>query len=135
MECTHNNLFRIKDGRSHFWQWDTNQKLVINWAGAEQVHYSAPGDVALVTETYVENGNIVSDVPNVLLQNEGTLKVWVCDDDATIHSQTTIVAARQRPADYVYTETDVRTWDELDERIAELEENGGGGTGTRENPA
>jgi hypothetical protein len=38
------------------------------------------------------------------------------------------VGRRSKPADYVYTETEVKDYDALEERIAALEENGTGGT-------
>ena len=119
-------FFRSKDGREYFWQWDTNQTLTVLRPELTEVHYASPDGTALVTKTYEKDGQLLSDVPNILLQQSGWLTVWFCDNDKTVRSQNITVAARQKPASYVYTETEVLTWESLDERITALEESTGG---------
>ena len=34
------NIFKIYDGRTNFWQWDTNQRLIVLDEDVDQVHYS-----------------------------------------------------------------------------------------------
>ena len=47
----------------------------------------------------------------------------------TAFSEVFDVLARPKPDDYVYTETEIKTWESLDERIKKLEQGGGGGSG------
>ena len=34
------NIFKIYDGRTNFWQWDTGQKLIVLDESVTQVHFS-----------------------------------------------------------------------------------------------
>ena len=34
------NIFKIYDGRTHFWQWDTGQKLIVLDESVTEVHFS-----------------------------------------------------------------------------------------------
>ena len=34
------NIFKIYDGRTSFWQWDTNQKLIVLDETIDEVHFS-----------------------------------------------------------------------------------------------
>lgn len=122
-------MLTIYDGRSAFYQWDSGQKLRVNYAGKVcEVHYKNPGeDVALVVETYELEGQTVADVPNILLQQAGKLTayVYVCEgDNCTIDKTIFDIRPRQKPADYVYTETEIKTYSALVERLDEIEENG-----------
>jgi hypothetical protein len=51
------------------------------------------------------------------------------DSVSTYKKQTFAVIQREKPSDYVYTETEVLTWESLDNRITVLEEGGSGGSG------
>ena len=50
-------MFSIQDGREHFWQWDSNRKLIVEDSSISEVHFSnRTDDYSLVCETYVEDG-------------------------------------------------------------------------------
>lgn len=116
-------MFKINDGREHFYQWDLNRKLEVKDASIKEVHFcNRTDDCSLVVE--VVDG--VANVPNILLQDNFRINVYGYDGEATKHSATFAVKARSKPADYVYTETEVKSWEVYGERIAALEENGGG---------
>lgn len=124
-------MLKISDGRRHFWQWDLHQKLLVEYENVCHVHFEDPdGNVALTVETYELDGEKVADVPNILLQKSQTIHAYVykCEgDECTIKHTYFNVYERQRPADYVYTETEVKRWETLEERIAALEQGGADG--------
>ena len=124
-------MLKIADGRKHFWQWDLNQKLLVEYENVCHVHFEDPdGDVALTVEAYELDGKKMAGVPNILLQKPQTIHAYVyrCEsDECTIEHTYFNVHERQRPADYVYTETEVKRWETLEERIEALEQAGGGG--------
>lgn len=118
-------MLQIYDGRAHFWQWDTNQKLKVDAGHACEVHFlDRNSTTALVVDTYTINGQTVADVPNILLQDDRTLLAWVyiCEgDECTKQEARFEVWPRQKPADYVYTETEIKHFSDLDKRVSALE--------------
>lgn len=122
-------MLSIYNGRQHFWQWDTNQKLVVVNGGGCEVHFRNPdGGEAFILKTYELNGTTVVDVPNILLQKSGQIHAWlyVCigEDDCTINERSFDVWPRQKPADYVYTETEVQNYKDFEARLSALEKAG-----------
>lgn len=73
----------------------------------------------------VENG--VAAIPDELLTVQGQLHVYVVGvDDAgrmTEYKRSFVVAARQKPDDYVWGPTELKRWEQLEERIETLERN------------
>ena len=123
-------MLKIEDGRLSFYQWDLNQRLVIDNPSIIEVHYTnALTSPALVCEVYAENGIRYANVPNILLQTDWTIKVYGCCDEYVLEADTFIVNTKEKPADYVYTETEIKTFSDLEKRIEYLEENGVGGSG------
>lgn len=116
-------MFQIEDGRSQFYQWDLNRRLIISDNEITQVHFcNRTEECSLVCDAYTENGIRLVDVPNVLLQTNWRINVYAFDKEYTKHNAVFTVIARTKPADYVYTETEVHTWNELDEKIAAVQE-------------
>ena len=106
-----------------FYQWDIDRKLIIEDNSINQVHFCNRTDsCSLVCEVYEENGQRLVNVPNVLLQNDWRINVYGYDKNYTKHSAVFDVVKRTKPADYVYTETEVKTYTELEERIDKIEE-------------
>lgn len=121
-------MLKIEDGRLSFYQWDLNQRLVIDNPSIIEVHYTnALTSPALVCEVYEENAIRYANVPNILLQTDWTIKAYGCCDDYVIEAETFIVNTREKPADYVYTETEIKRYDDLEKRIDNLEQGGSGG--------
>ena len=124
---------KIECDKDFFWQWDLNKRLVLGTDRTDiQVHFDAGSNEALAVDVYKENGKVYANIPNILLQEYGRIKCWVYDpgnEATTLQVFYFTVAERDRPPDYVYTETETLTWHELEKRIAELEENGVGGGG------
>lgn len=105
-------MFTIQNKRKQFWQWDTGQRLIVNADVCSEVHFcNGTSDCSLVCEVYEEDGLRLVNVPNILLQVAKPIKVfaYVCDEDDhyTEHMRLFSVAARTKPDNYVYTETEI----------------------------
>ena len=139
------------------YQWETGRKMQVvplTDMRVDAVHFSNLGDTeALVVKPREEDGMIVADIPNVLLQsgrNIVVLSVNISDASVeTLKDSIFSVRNRPKPADYIYTETEVWTAEkavadalaeqlptmrsELTDYIDEqLEDIGGGGGGSAE---
>ena len=115
-------MFKIYDGRTHFWQWDLDCKLVFEDSSITNVHFCNRTDsCSLVCDVYEENGQFLVDVPNILLQTDWDIHVYAYDKNYTKHEDYFKVRPRTKPSDYVYTETEIATWAKLEERMDEIE--------------
>ena len=111
-------MFKIQDGRENFVQWDLNRKIFVEDESITQVHFAnLSNQNALVTEVK----NHLADVPNVLLQDYGTILIYGCDGNYTKYSEAYRVLRREKPDNYVYTETEVLNYNNLLERINNVE--------------
>ena len=113
-------MFAIANERKSLWQWDLNQKLTV--AGdCTEVHYLDRGASSTLT-VEVKDGK--ADIPNILLQKAGRLVVYAYIIDEQDHHtkvcETFGIASRPKPAEYVYTETEVKTWSDLQSQIGDL---------------
>ena len=111
-------MFEILNGREHFFQWDLEQKIIVNDATINEVHFSNKTDecsLVCVVEEY--EGKRVANVPNILLQTDWAIHVYAYCANYTKVEEVFKVIPRSKPADYVYTETEVKTWDELEQKI------------------
>lgn len=120
-------LLKINGPKSFFWQWDLDRQLIVGEDTCGEVHFcNGTTDRALVCEIYQQDGLRLVNVPNILLQQSRPLTAYLyrkgSDGQLTRHQQTFPVVARNKPEDYVYTETETKTWDALDARIRALEE-------------
>ena len=129
-------LIENSEGRQELWQWDLGRKVrVIPAEGitVDEVHF---GNVfsgeALVVEPKVDEttGDIVANVPNILITQFFRINVYavmvIPDGKITTERIMLDIEAREKPSDYVYTETEIKNYDALEKRIEELEKNGGG---------
>ena len=113
-------MFNILDGREQFYQWDTNQKLIVKDSTITEVHFcNRTDDCALVCEVFTRGDDLLVNVPNILLQDNWPIRVYAYCSNYTKVSTTFKVLPRSKPADYVYTETEVKNWDALEARVNE----------------
>lgn len=118
------------DTINKFYQWDVDQKIVINLEGcdvnylknAPEVHFcnSSRKEALVVRSTVSNHDTITVDVPNILLQEAYPLLVYVYLTDANdSSSQKTIlyseipVRKRAMPSDYLYVENISRVTAEM----------------------
>jgi 3-dehydroquinate dehydratase len=115
-------LFQIYDGRSQFYQWDIDRKLIVEDAEITQVHFcNRTGDCSLVCETYVEDGLTLVNVPNILLQTDWRINVYAYDRNYTKFSKQFDVVRRSKPESYVYTETEILNYQDLLDKMTAIE--------------
>ena len=118
-------MFNILDGRKHFYQWDLDRKLIVADKSIEEVHFSNHREgEALICETYTQGNVLLVDVPNILLQDNWRIIAYAYDENHTKHQEEFEVIKRSKQADYVYTETEVKNYNDLLERLEQIEENG-----------
>lgn len=118
-----------KHDRTFLWQWDVNMRLQLEGIPADtQIDFELATSEPLAVKAYEEDGAMYADIPNILLQKHGKLTVYVylTDDECgfTKLKESFYVARRPKPADYVYTETEVQTFSSLVARMDEIEKNG-----------
>ena len=114
-------MFRIADGREHFWQWDIDRQIIVDDPSITEVHFcNRTEDVSLVVE--VVDG--LANVPNILLQSSFDMRVFGYDGKATRYDAVFKVKAKTKPSDYVYTETEIKSYEYLENKIREIEEQG-----------
>lgn len=141
------NIIKVdfKDGKFYevirdLQQWSLGQKLCIEGLDTEkdiEVHFSLTechGDAVLVA-TEVSEGNIIAKIPQFIMEGRddhcGGMSygayafIYERDGDVaeTTHKIILVIKKRPKPTDYVYTETEVKTWTKLEERIGDIEKN------------
>lgn len=109
----------LSNGKGHFYQWDTGQSIQVP-EGVPTVHFKMHGE----SVAFQAVDRMVA-VPDELLQLKNDIILWTYDTNHTIDVARVPVKERDKPADYVYTPTEVKTWEQLDKRIAALEKGGG----------
>lgn len=113
----------IYDGREQFSQWDIDVMITsTDFKVGDEVHITnsrLPNAMTVLVHEY--KGKAVIDVPNILLQTTYPIIVfrYIKDDKSgyTIDKQEFVVNQRQKPDDYVYTETEVKSWENLAEDV------------------
>ena len=102
------NIFKIYDGRTNFWQWDTKQKLIVLDNRITEVRFSNRNmEHSKRIIVYTDNDGIrVCNVPDMLLQLPKNLIAYACmkrDDGSisTIKSVKFAVARQPIPSDYI----------------------------------
>lgn len=114
------------------YQWEVGRKVRVNQirgVSIDSVNFSHHGDAeALVVKPKEENGVIVAEIPNILLQDEQDIvahAVTIAPDKREMIQESDFpVRKRARPSTYVYTETEVLNYASLDKRIDNLEGEG-----------
>lgn len=113
-------IFKIVDGRSCFYQWDIDRQVSVADPTIKEVHFcNRSEECSLVVE--VVDG--IANVPNKVLQKGYPVRVFGYDGKATLHEATFEVKARTKPIDYVYTEVEIKNYEDLEKHLdARLDE-------------
>lgn len=118
-------MFKIYDGRTSFYQWDRDRKLIVEDTTIDKVYFCNRLDNCSISRVVYEvNGMRLVDVPNLILQKAFDMYVYGYDKNYTKHSTTFDVIACSKPEDYICNEEEVKEWEALEERINQIEENG-----------
>lgn len=115
-------MLKLLNGKDSFYQWDLNQKIEVTDSTVTEVHFSnTTKKEALICEVYEENGKKLVNVPNILLQEVWDILAYAyCGECYTKQHARYKVIERSKPADYVYTETEVKSYTKLEEKITEV---------------
>lgn len=106
-------MIELEGNRRVLYQWDKDKRVVIDgFLPRTKVDFYAVNDCkesALTVYAYVEAGHVVADIPNILLQTAGYLRVHVRPPaDDVVHTpeiKDIKVVRKEKPEDYDYTET------------------------------
>lgn len=109
----------VPDKEGKLTQWDLNRKVIVTgYDGGAEVHFASPGDDHGAYVVKLVDGQ--AEIPNILLTMAGTINVYVYPADRTVFATALWVMAREKPDDYIYTETEVLSYKTLDEKIGDL---------------
>lgn len=102
------NIFKIYDGRTNFWQWDTKQKLIVLDDRVTEVRFSNRNmEHSKRRPVYTDkNGVRICNVPDLLLQLPKNLIAYACvkNEDgscSTIKAVKFAVYQQPIPTDYI----------------------------------
>lgn len=102
------NIFKIYDGRTNFWQWDTKQKLIVLDERITEVRFSNRNmEHSKRRPVYTDNDGVrICNVPDILLQLPKNLIAYACIKQAdgtcsTVKAVKFAVARQPIPTDYV----------------------------------
>lgn len=102
------NIFKIYDGRTNFWQWDTKQKLIVLDERITEVRFSNRNmEHSKRRIVYTDNsGKRVCNVPDLLLQLPKNLIAYACikQEDgscSTVKAVKFAVLRQPIPSDYI----------------------------------
>ena len=114
---------RRENGLRFFYQYELNQRLLVE-EDCTLVHFgNGTMSKALSCEVLEENDARYVQVPNILLETVADIHAYAWNEESTSVMAHVVfsVEAREKPADYAYTETEVKRYDVL---LAMLEEKG-----------
>lgn len=120
------NIFKIYDGRTNFWQWDTGQKLIVLDDSVTEVHFSNRNmEHSKKRVVYTDKDGVrVCNIPDILLQLPKNLIAYAYASDSngtgrTVKSVKFAVVQRPIPVDYVCGQDDAI--DDITRRLELLE--------------
>lgn len=118
------NIFKIYDGRTNFWQWDTGQKLIVLDDSITEVHFSNRDmNHSIQRNVYELNGQRVCNIPDIVLQLPRNLVAYAYANDGTsshtVKSVKFAVVKRPIPEGYVMDQGEAM--DEIRRRLEILE--------------
>jgi hypothetical protein len=120
------------------WQWDLNRKVIVDSNSnivISELHFvDYKSSCTLKVIPKLVNGVLIGDIPNVLLQQTRDIVIYgVRINDDVEHTEYSVrfpVEPRQKPSDYIYTETEIKSYETLEKRIKALESTSTNGSTT-----
>ena len=109
----------VPDKEGRLTQWDLDRKVIVTgYDGGAEVHFASPGDDHGAYVVELTGGEAA--VPNILLTMAGVINVYIYPADRTVFAAALPVMAREKPDDYIYTETEVLSYRKLADEIGDL---------------
>lgn len=107
-------MIGLENDRRALYQWELNQRVLLDgFKPGTRVEFSARNDCknsALPVFAYEENGHVYAPIPNILLQAAGYIRVYVspsAGENQKPQEKDIRVIRREKPDDYIYTETPI----------------------------
>lgn len=114
------SIFKIYDGRTNFWQWDTGQKLIVLDDKITEVHFSNRDMKHSITKyVYTFEGKRVCNVPDIVLQLPCNLVAYAYANGSTVKSVKFAVVKRPIPNGYIADQGE--QVDDIERRLEILE--------------
>lgn len=111
------NIFKIYDGRTNFWQWDTNQKLIVLDETITEVHFSNRDmNHSITRQVYEKDGVRMCNIPDIILQLPRNLVAYAYADCTTVKSVKFAVIKRPIPDGYVMDQSE-----DIDEKLTQID--------------
>lgn len=111
------SMFKIYDGRTSFWQWDTKQKLIVLDDRVTEVHFSNRNmEHSITKDVYELDGKRVCNVPDIILQLPRNLVAYAYADGVTFKSVKFAVIKRPIPDDYVAEKEE-----DIDDKLTQID--------------
>lgn len=111
------SMFKIYDGRTSFWQWDTKQKLIVLDDRVTEVHFSNRNmEHSITKDVYELDGKRVCNVPDIILQLPRNLVAYAYADGMTLKSVKFAVIKRPIPDDYVEEKEE-----DIDDKLTQID--------------
>ena len=117
------NIFKIYDGRTNFWQWDTKQKLIVLDDRVTEVRFSNRNmEHSKRRPVYRDNDGVrICNVPDTLLQLPKNLVAYACMKDeegaiSTLKAVKFAVNQQPIPSNYICEQDSV-----IEEILAKIE--------------
>lgn len=102
------------------YQWDLDVTVEIVSGDIDEVNFKNPyGDTAFVMPITRTDSGVLANIPNILLQYTHDIHMYVVKSDQTWSDRVFKITPRQRPSDYVYTETEILSLKQLEEELKE----------------
>ena len=109
-------------------QWELGRKIRItppDGIRIDRAEFCHAGDnETLPVQPYYDDGILVADIPNLFLQSGEPIHAFLVHIEEnvleTVASCILSVSKRPKPNEYVYTETEVMSWQALDARMREF---------------
>lgn len=113
--------YELSNGENCVYQWDRDITITITEPeSVPEVHFKWGGKAVPFK---VENQQVA--IPPELMQLPHDIVFWAYTPEHTMDMARIHMDKRQKPSDYAYTPTEIKTWEALDERIKALEDGGG----------
>lgn len=120
-------MIELENDHRVFRQWTLSQRVLLDgYKPGARVDYTLVAGAAepLTVLAYEKDGHVCADVPNILLQKAGVLRVCVrpiYSDSQLRQIKDIRIAPAEKPEDYIYTETAVLMVDtELNAALDEM---------------
>ena len=116
-------------------QWDTGRKVLISVPANTDIKRvdfkSCAVDEMMGMRVFVEEGRLVAEIPNIMLQYPEEITAYVVmrhsvDNERTILINTFEVEPKDKPPGYACDQQEILRFESLEERITKLEKGNGG---------